>query len=188
MLKKLRNRIKRSHSGTEGKAVEKERGSNSSIFRHGKPANSGSPSVEPALTWSLSNDEETSQSEFLPSPQVRKIASYIFSEQDLMTNELNHMRQLAEKQREIAKLQEVHAELAQLLANKDEEIANAKEEIDFKDRELAEVYQELSEKDEELIETKMELEQTKNQLNTVSTVLMKCQREHHEKVSQVWPW
>ena len=53
---------------------------------------------------------------------------------------------------------------------------------------LKEIYQELSEKDDELIEAKMELEQTKDKLNSVSTVLMNCQRDLHEKASRMWPW
>ena len=188
MLRKLRNRIKRSQLTSEDKKTGKDRSSKSSIFRNARPLGNA-PTVEPALTWSLSNDDlEENDNHFVPSPQVQKISSYIFSEQDLMTNELNHMRQMAKKQEEIAKLQEVHAELTQLLASKDEEIDDMKEELEFKDRELKETYQELSDKDDELVETRMELAETKKELNVVGATLMKCQHELHEKMSHVWPW
>lgn len=188
MLRKLlRNRNKSSSGKAENKKAAKTRGTQSFIFRTAK--SSSSPSIEPALTWSLSTDEEECKGgDFVPSPQVQKISSFIFSEKELMTNELNHMRQLAEKQEEIAKLQRVHVELNELLASKDEEIEKMKEELDFKDRELQETYQELSEKDDELVETKLALHEAKNELNVVSSVLMKCQHELHESVSRAWPW
>lgn len=188
MFIKLRNRIKRYHSAPEKKSGKG--GSQSSIFRRAKQSSSNAQLlVEPALTWSLSNDEAAEgQSDHTPSPQVQKISSYIFSEQDLMNNELTHMRQLAEKQQEIAKLQQVHVELAQLLASKDETIEGMQQELDFKDSELKEVYEELSDKDAELVETRLELVEAKKELNVVSAVLMKCQADLHEQVSKVWPW
>ena len=193
MFKKVRARIQRSSKHSQGKGTGSQ--PRSSIFRKASSTKEGEnvPTVEPALTFSLSQDEADAASDvdhllLTQSPKVQKISSYIFTEQELMQNELNHMRQLASKQEEIAKLQKVHEELSQRLASKEEELEQTKEELAFKEKELAETYQELSNTDSELVETKMELVDTKDKLNHVSACLMNLQHQVYDKTTRFWPW
>ena len=187
MFQKVRARIQRSSKHSQGKGSGSQ--PRSSIFRKASSTKEGEnvPTVEPALTFSLSQDE-ADHVLLTQSPKVQKISSYIFTEQELMQNELNHMRQLASKQEEIAKLQKVHEEVSQRLASKEEELEQTKEELAFKEKELAETYQELSNTDSELVETKMELVDTKDKLNHVSACLMNLQHQVYDKTTRFWPW
>lgn len=194
MFRSIRMRLKRTSSKDRG---DKDDDTRRFVFRSNKTIKQY-PSVEPALTYTLSQDEKeemvsTPQSlatEVQMSPPVKQMfsSSYMFSEEDLMANELNHMRRLVEKQSEITTLETVHNDLTQRLATKDAELANVHEKLENKDRELQEVYQELSVTDDELIQAKLELSDAKDELNAVSSALIQCQHQLHEQASKCWPW
>ena len=197
MFRKLRirsNRSSQEHLAT--KPNGKKGGAARSIFR--KKTNDQQPphSIEPALTFTLSEDEETGHESCVggevltpDSPKIQQISSYIFTEEQLMKNELHHMRALAEKQAEIIKLQTVHKELLQALEEKSRELVEMKEEVEMKDKELVETYQELTDMDDELHTVKEDLNDTKNKLKDVSTVLMRLQGTmHHTEQSYFRFW
>jgi len=158
-------------------------------------------SIEPALTFTLSQEEEEDGSEqhgmtsvdhgllTLNSPKIQQISSYIFTEEQLMENEFNHMRAIAEKQGEIIKLQTVHRELLKALDEKSRELVQVREEVTMKDKELVETYQELTKMDAELHAVQEDLHDTKAKLNDVSKVLMRLQDTvQHSDENRSWFW
>eukprot|EP00977_Amphora_coffeiformis_P003841 scaffold767_cov127-Amphora_coffeaeformis.AAC.2 len=158
MFRKLRMRSSRSRDQPlASKPNGIKGGVGRSIFRKTANDQPQPPSIEPALTFTLSQDEEeedyvTCTGEVLTpsSPKIQQISSYIFTEEQLMKNELHHMRALAEKQTEIIKMQTVHRELLQSLEEKNRQLVEMKGEVAMKDKELVETYQELTEMDDEL--------------------------------------
>ena len=189
MFLKLRKRFNNKRHADQG--IVKQ---SSSIFRGTKDSKE-IPGVEPALTFTLSQDADDDHDDeneailtIKQSPKFKQISSYVFTEQELMANELNHMRKIQDKQAEIVKLLQVNDELTNRLASKQAELEETQEELEFTEKELAEVYQELSETDSLLGETKLELADTKDRLNVVTGALMQLQHQVHEKASMLWPW
>jgi chromosome segregation ATPase len=162
----------------------------------------GVPSVglEPALTFTLSQDEEAEEMNYrsydnneissvtaefdVKSPKVQKIAQYIFTEEEMIAHGVNQIKMIAAKEAEIAKLQRVHEELKETKLV----LEQTQQELEDKDKELQETYQELSTLENELTETKMDLYDTKQKLNSVSSTLMQCQHKLHETTTSFWPW
>jgi len=117
----------------------------------------------------------------IKSPKVQQISSYVFSEEELMANELNHMRELAQKQEEIVKMQAVLDELRQALKKKEEELAECKYCLVKTETALTDVKIKNISMKNELLETKDALHETKDNLNIVGSQLIQTQHELEER-------
>jgi chromosome segregation ATPase len=147
------------------------------------------PSIQPAVTMNLSEEEGDEEPVTVESPKVQKISTYIFTEEELRTNELNHQRQLAAKQEEIVKMQTVHKELKKELALKEQQLTEVKEKLSHTEEELASAEQEKSQLKAELTDTYKIVAETKETLNTVGSALIQCQHELHEQKGLFhWPF
>jgi chromosome segregation ATPase len=160
------------------------------IFRGGrKAARRQEPTIQPAITWTLSDEAEeeaaclkermaplviqSHAAVSIQSPKVQKISSYVFTEQELMVNELNHVRQLAEKQQQISKMQVVNEELRQALEQKEKELADSRKRLVTTAKKLGSVQC-------EKVAMQVELAETKGMLNRLGSTLIQNQHELHE--------
>jgi hypothetical protein len=142
-------------------------------------------SIQPSLTISLSEDEAEVVTK--RTPKVQQITSFIFTEEELKVNELNHLRELVKKQEEIVKLREVYRELKQLLVLKDEKLFQARGRIAIKDAELANLHKYLSMVETELFKSKLMVLETKDTLSTLGSTLIQTQHKLYQ-AKKSWLW
>jgi hypothetical protein len=90
-----------------------------------------------------------------------------------MVNELNHVRQLAEKQQQILKMQAVNEELRQALEQKEKELADSRKRLVTTAKKLGSVQSEKA-------VMQVELDETKGMLNQLGSTLIQNQHELHE--------
>jgi hypothetical protein len=134
--------------------------------------NTATIGIEQTLTMTTSVDFE----ETPPPSEIEDVVeepTIAFTEQEIMQNELNHMRKFMAKQDEVnamaAVLEELKTSHALKLAAKEDELMETKETYELL----------LNEKEEQLVEVKTQLTETKGELNKVCSVLMECQHELH---------
>lgn len=200
--------MKRSTAPVKGKGS----GNSSSIFRktHTSSSVARIPPVEPALTFTLSQDETitnvASESTIreTKSPQIQgeKTASYVFTEDQMIAHGVNQIKMIAEKEAEISKIRRENVELTHRLKLKEEELElvgsdlnHTKDELervrdDFTRRleqtkdELKKTREELFDKDNELTETYHELSDKDDELTETKIELYNTKSELR-KVSSV---
>jgi len=133
-------------------------------------------SLVPSTDFVIDQDEDSLTYSIISakSPKVQQIATIVFTETDLMANELNHMRELAQKQEEIAKLQTVLNELRAQMARKEKELKESREKLSRTEGELIEAQTENVCLRVEISDTKAELKSSKETLGTVSSTLIQC--------------
>lgn len=142
------------------------------------------PPVEQALTWTMSNDSisptasESAANVVLGGEEkiVAQPKTYIFTEEEVMQNQLNQFRALSELKTDIHKLKGV-ADHLRFLHEK---------EIAKKDDEYVELMIVLEEKKMDLAQSRAELEATKEELATVSVALLRAQHELFERKQNPW--
>lgn len=143
-----------------------------------------SPSIGETLTMTTSVDSEDTSAPTSEIEDVVEERTIAFTEEEIMQNELNHMRQYMAKQEEVnamaAVLEELKTSHALKLAAKEEELIETKETYELL----------LNEKEEQLIEVQTQLTETKGELQKVCSVLMEFQDELHKEQtkSQFWRW
>jgi len=176
---------------------EKNYSSSKGLFRSKSTATTREvPSIRPALTLTLSDDEEypstaqgSNETLTIQSPKIQTISKYVFTEEEIRTNELNHMRELAVKQQEIVKMQAVHDELRQALKRKEQKLAECHEQLEATKEELSGIQSENASIKVELSETKIDLDKTKHNLNVVGSALIQSQHALEEtKVGGFLGW
>lgn len=129
--------------------------------------------------------------------------SFVFTADELMKNELNHISQLAMKDDHIRRVEITMEDLKanfltqmgekdlemdltkQLLSNSLDALKLTMDEVDLLARELALAYEDLSTMEGEVLAVKFELEETKEELRIVSKTLMDTQHELHLKNEEI---
>lgn len=138
-----------------------------------------------ACNNAISNSETGSRTSELvltiQSPKVQQISKYVFTEEELMANELNHIRQLALKQEEIVKMQAVQDELKRALKVREVELSEAKYRLNKTETELVATRIAKENMSHQLEETREVLEETKTTLGEVGSTLIRTQHELEEK-------
>jgi hypothetical protein len=182
-LKKFRSQRAKNHS-------------KKGIFRLKKEKN---PTIEPSITWTMSDDAASEQSSSpynaktlalgtLTQGTLVEVKDVIkndstepnvtFTETEVMQHELNHMRQLVEKDSEISMYKKANKGLQEQFVKK---WADLKEKYQY----------DLTEKNNELAQVQTELQATKGELAQISSVLIQTQHQLHEHttLSSSWlPW
>jgi hypothetical protein len=183
----LKFRIHRSGSKAEAdkKVQQGSSGSKKGRFRRSQLAKESHAvsSIEQTLTMTTSVDSEDK-----PTPSemedVVQEATIAFTEQEIIQNELNHMRKFMAKQEEVnamvAVLEELKTSHALKIAAKEDELIETKETYELL----------LNEKEEQLVEVKTQLTETKGELKKVCSVLMEFQHDLHteQTKNQFWLW
>lgn len=140
--------------------------------------------IQPSITWTMSDDATIEQPS---SPhtyvQDKKVvissddaieATLTFTEKELMEHEINHIRQLAEKDREIFMYKEANQHIQ---AKFNKALAELKETCE----------NDMDEKENEVAQLQIELQSSKEALKKISSVLIQTQHQLHEKTgSSSW--
>lgn len=164
-----------------------------SVFRrkdasNKRSKNTGVP-VEQSLTWTLSEDssvvtEPAVVQDIQPLLEETKMGSpakegtFVFTEKELMQNELNHMNALSKLEGKIAELEVVKE---QLMSQHEEAIAK-------KDDDYVELLIKFEEKENELAIVRAELVDAKEELKVVSCQLIRTQHEQFEEKEEKNLW
>jgi hypothetical protein len=186
-------------SGQKVNKTEKKVKNSNGIFRRSRRSHEKNPTIEQSITWTMS-EEAASESSSSPThshsltnePLVdvskirRSVESHLtsepvltFTETEVMRNELNRIRQFAEKDTEIANLKQVYEEL---------EITHSKEMAE-KEEEITKAVDTLEEKENELSHAKDDLLCAKKEMATMGSFLIQCQHELDAKLNMSWlPW
>lgn len=128
-------------------------------------------SIEQNITWTLSADSQHDQ--FAANKDITedyyfrdlRDQTFVFTEADLIQNELNHIQALSKLEYDVNALREITDKL----------VAEHASEIAKKDDEYVELLIKLGEKDEELANIRAELKETKENLSIVSSQLIQTQ-------------
>ena len=136
--------------------------------------------IEQTITWTMSDEtaspvsvQQTGQHQQAPepSPSQESVASkFIFTEEDLIENELNHIQALTALEIDINKLKKTTEDLVQKHAT----------EMAKKDDEYVELLIQVTEREEEVALLRAELKDTKKELEVVSCKLVQTQHEFFE--------
>jgi len=140
-------------------------------------------SIQPGITWTMTEDEHISSTSspqsglsvsaqnIVPRETNTSEPTMTFTEKEIMQNQLNHMRQLAEKDREIANYERVNQELHQ--------------KFDQTLTELEELHQVvLAEAEMKIAFAKSEVQEAKEKMVHMSATLMKTQAELFEATNR----
>ncbi len=133
--------------------------------------------IEQSITWTLSDDSVSVAD--LPSSQLSQMPQekderfdqriekpiFLFTEEDLIQNELNHIQALSKLEANVNSLKMTTEDL----------VARHAAEIDKKDDEYVELLIKLGEKEDELVIVQDELKKTKQELSVVSSKLIQTQ-------------
>lgn len=134
--------------------------------------------IEQSITWTLSEDsasptnvKKTTDEPLETEPEQKML---VFTEQDLILNELNHIQALSN----------LEANVRLLKTTMDGLVAKHAAEIEKKDEEYVDLLIKLGEKDEELAAVRAELKAAKEDLVVVSSTLVQTQHLYFEKTNK----
>lgn len=148
----------------------------SSTIKNAVPESASRGPIEQSITWTLSEDSasptKVSQNTYEPvEPEVEQTQALVFTEQDLILNELNHIQALSN----------LEANVHLLKTTMDNLVAKHAAEIEKKDEEYVEMLIKLGEKEEELAAVRAELSEAKRDLSIVSSTLVQTQHLYFEE-------
>lgn len=131
--------------------------------------------IEQSITWTLSEDSasptKVSQKTDEPLEEESEQKTLVFTEQDLILNELNHIQALSN----------LEANVQLLKTTMDDLVAKHASEMERKDDEYVEILIKLGEKEEELAAVRAELSEAKKDLAIVSSTLVQTQHRYFEE-------